>query len=313
MNDMRKKRLYRWSVAALILILLCFAGGCSDSVQEGILTQQAGVEGALNGGIQSIGVDGSNIPAYTGEPYVVVNDNVPFFKESEKTTQSYEQYSELDSLGRCGIAMANIGQDLMPTEKRGDISQVKPTGWQSVQYDNVNGKSLYNRCHLIGFQLAGENANEKNLITGTRYMNVEGMLPFENMVADYVKETDYHVLYRVTPIFEGDNLVASGVLMEAESVEDDGEGILFNVYVYNVQPGIVIDYATGDSYLESSKTASDNSEAVKTYILNTNSKKFHDPSCSGAKTIKDSNRQTYEGSREDLIKQGYEPCGKCRP
>lgn len=313
MNDMRKKRLYRWSVAALILILLCFAGGCSDSVQEGILTQQAGVEGALNGGIQSIGVDGSNIPAYTGEPYVVVNDNVPFFKESEKTTQSYEQYSELDSLGRCGIAMANIGQDLMPTEKRGDISQVKPTGWQSVQYDNVNGKSLYNRCHLIGFQLAGENANEKNLITGTRYMNVEGMLPFENMVADYVKETDGHVLYRVTPIFEGDNLVASGVLMEAGSVEDDGEGILFNVYVYNVQPGIVIDYATGDSYLESSKTASDNSEAVKTYILNTNSKKFHDPSCSGAKTIKDSNRQTYEGSREDLIKQGYEPCGKCRP
>ena len=310
MNDMRKKRLYRWSVAALILILLCFAGGCSDSVQEGILTQQAGVEGALNGGIQSIGVDGSNIPAYTGEPYVVVNDNVPFFKESEKTTQSYEQYSELDSLGRCGIAMANIGQDLMPTDKRGDISQVKPTGWQSVQYDNVNGKSLYNRCHLIGFQLAGENANEKNLITGTRYMNVEGMLPFENMVADYVKETDGHVLYRVTPIFEGDNLVASGVLMEAESVEDDGEGILFNVYVYNVQPGIVIDYATGDSYLESSKTASD---AVKTYILNTNSKKFHDPSCSGAKTIKDSNRQTYEGSREDLIKQGYEPCGKCRP
>ena len=313
MNDMRKKRLYRGSVAALILILLCFAGGCGDSVQEGILTQQAGVEGALNGGIQSIGVDGSNIPAYTGEPYVVVNDNVPFFKESEKTTQSYEQYSELDSLGRCGIAMANIGQDLMPTDKRGDISQVKPTGWQSVQYDNVNGKSLYNRCHLIGFQLAGENANEKNLITGTRYMNVEGMLPFENMVADYVKETDYHVLYRVTPIFEGDNLVASGVLMEAESVEDDGEGILFNVYVYNVQPGIVIDYATGDSYLESSKTASDNSEAVKTYILNTNSKKFHDPSCSGAKTIKDSNRQTYEGSREDLIKQGYEPCGKCRP
>lgn len=313
MNDMRKKRLYRWSVAALILILLCFAGGCRDSVQEGILTQQAGVEGALNGGIQSIGVDGSNIPAYTGEPYVVVNDNVPFFKESEKTTQSYEQYSELDSLGRCGIAMANIGQDLMPTDKRGDISQVKPTGWQSVQYDNVNGKSLYNRCHLIGFQLAGENANEKNLITGTRYMNVEGMLPFENMVADYVKETDGHVLYRVTPIFEGDNLVASGVLMEAESVEDDGEGILFNVYVYNVQPGIVIDYATGDSYLESSKTASDNSEAVKTYILNTNSKKFHDPSCSGAKTIKDSNRQTYEGSREDLIKQGYEPCGKCRP
>ena len=313
MNDMRKKRLYRWSVAALILILLCFAGGCGDSVQEGILTQQAGVEGALNGGIQSIGVDGSNIPAYTGEPYVVVNDNVPFFKESEKTTQSYEQYSELDSLGRCGIAMANIGQDLMPTDKRGYISQVKPTGWQSVQYDNVNGKSLYNRCHLIGFQLAGENANEKNLITGTRYMNVEGMLPFENMVADYVKETDYHVLYRVTPIFEGDNLVASGVLMEAESVEDDGEGILFNVYVYNVQPGIVIDYATGDSYLESSKTASDNSEAVKTFILNTNSKKFLDPSCSGAKTIKDSNRQTYEGSREDLIKQGYEPCGKCRP
>ena len=199
---------------------------------------------------QVLSFDLDSIPEFDGStPYVIINDNIPEFAESYYKTESFETYSELDSLGRCGVAFANISQDIMPTEERGDIGSVKPSGWKSVKYDNVDGKYLYNRCHLIGFQLAGENANEKNLITGTRYLNVEGMLPFENEVADYVQETDNHVLYRVTPIFEDENLVASGVQMEAESVEDRGDGVRFNVYVYNNQPGIEIDYATGESRL----------------------------------------------------------------
>ena len=192
--------------------------------------------------------DLDSIPAYTDEPYVVLQENVPDFDSSDFTTQAFETYAPLDDLDRCGVAYANICTELMPTEERGSIGQVKPSGWHTVTYDNVDGRYLYNRCHLIGFQLAGENANEQNLITGTRYMNVEGMLPFENQVADYVEETENHVLYRVTPIFQGDNLVASGVQMEAWSVEDQGEGVCFNVYVYNVQPGITIDYATGESW-----------------------------------------------------------------
>lgn len=190
-----------------------------------------------------------DIPQYDDQPYVIVNDNVPEFNQSDYTTDPFETYSELDDLGRCGVAFANICIDIMPTEERGEIGMIKPSGWHTVKYDVVDGKYLYNRCHLIGYQLAGENANPKNLITGTRYLNVEGMLPFENEVADYVKESNNHVLYRVTPIFESDNLVASGVQMEAYSVEDNGEGICFNVFCYNVQPGIVIDYATGESYL----------------------------------------------------------------
>ena len=189
-----------------------------------------------------------DIPEYAGEPYVVLQDNWPGFSAEELTTEAFETYSELDSLGRCGVAYANICLEIMPTEPRGEIGQVKPSGWQTVKYDCVDGKYLYNRCHLIGYQLAGENANRQNLITGTRYMNVTGMLPFENMVDSYVEETHNHVLYRVTPIFEGTNLVASGVQMEGFSVEDEGEGICFNVFVYNVQPGITIDYATGDSW-----------------------------------------------------------------
>lgn len=191
----------------------------------------------------------SQIPAYSGSPYIAINDNEPTFTNEEKSTNSFETYSPLDELGRCGVAYANVGMDLMPTEKRGNISSVKPTGWHSVKYDHVDGKNLYNRCHLIGYQLTAENANDRNLITGTRYLNVEGMLPFENMIADYIKETGNHVLYRVEPIFEGDNLVASGVRMEAYSVEDEGEGISFNVFAYNVQPGVVINYATGESKL----------------------------------------------------------------
>ena len=189
------------------------------------------------------------IPPFSGEAYIAINGNIPFFVEEEFTTESYEYYAELDDLGRCGVTEACIGIDIMPTEERGDIGSVKPTGWHSVKYDIVDGKYLYNRCHLIGFQLAGENANKRNLITGTRYLNIEGMLPFENMVADYVQETENHVLYRVTPIFEGDDLVAQGVVMEGLSMEDDGEGICFCVFAYNAQPGITIDYATGESWL----------------------------------------------------------------
>ncbi len=193
----------------------------------------------------------SNVAAYSGKPYVEINQNVPYFADSELSTTSYEYYSDLDSLGRCGVCIASVGQDIMPTEKRGDIGSVKPTGWHTIKYAGVvDGNYLYNRCHLIGYQLTGENANTKNLITGTRYLNVEGMLPFENMVADYVKESGNHVMYRVTPVFDGNNLLASGVLMEAKSVEDNGAGILFNVFCYNVQPGVTIDYATGDSSLE---------------------------------------------------------------
>ncbi len=190
------------------------------------------------------------IPAYSGEAYVTLENNKPRFTEEEITAESYEFYSPLDALGRCGVTEASIGRDLMPTEDRESIGSVKPSGWQTVKYDCVDGKYLYNRCHLIGFQLTGENANKQNLITGTRYLNIEGMLPFENMVADYVKETGNHVMYRATPVYDGNNLVASGVLLEGYSVEDEGEGICFFVYAYNVQPGVVINYADGTSHLE---------------------------------------------------------------
>ena len=203
-------------------------------------------------------ISAADIPAYAGDPYVTINDNEPQFLETDLATSSYEYYSDLDDLGRCGVVYACIGTDLMPTEERGNIGSVKPSGWHTAKYDIVDGKYLYNRCHLIGYQLSGENANVNNLITGTRYLNVEGMLPFENMVADYVKETENHVLYRVTPVFEGNNLVASGVQIEAQSVEDQGEGILFNVYCYNVQPGVTIDYATGDSVLAENAEAQSN-------------------------------------------------------
>lgn len=257
--------------------------------------------------------------AYDGKPYVVINDNDPDFTDADMTTTSFERYGELDGLGRCTTAFANIGKDLMPAEKRGPIGEVKPTGWQTAKYDNVDGKYLYNRCHLIGYQLTGENANEKNLITGTRYLNVDGMLPFENMVADYIKETNNHVLYRVTPVFSGDNLVASGVQMEAESVEDNGDGILFNVYCFNAQPGIAIDYATGDSHqddsivADASKSTTAAEANVQTYILNTNTKKFHKESCNSAKSMDASNKKIYTGSRQEIIDMGYEACGVCKP
>ncbi len=289
-----KKRLF-----AVFLLLIMVLTGCAPS--------------SASNSSSTASVSLSDIPAFSGEPYVVIDDNEPNFPEEDFTSEGFEEYSPLDDLGRCGVAYANVGIETMPTEERGSISNVKPTGWQSVQYDFVDGKSLYNRCHLIGFQLTGENANRQNLITGTRYMNVDGMLPFENMVADYVKETENHVLYRVTPIFEGDNLVANGVQMEAESVEDKGEGVCFNVYVYNNQPGVTIDYATGDSWASDEEQRTQSSGEDTTYILNTSSHKFHKPDCSSVDTISPSNKQTYTGSREDLINQGYEACGKCKP
>ena len=252
-----------------------------------------------------------SIPAYDGSPWVELNQNTPNFDPDDLTQEAFEEYGPLDSLGRCTTAWANVCQELMPTEDRESISSVTPTGWINREYD---GEYLYNRCHLIGFQLTGENANEQNLITGTRYLNVEGMLPFENMVADYVKETGNHVLYRVTPIFDGDNLVASGVEMEAQSVEDQGEGICFHVYCYNVQPGVTIDYATGESWPEGTEQPdAGQSGAGQHYVLNTSSMKFHLPDCPGVSNMSEQNKQEYAGSREDLIARGYSPCGTCDP
>ena len=258
-----------------------------------------------------------SVPAYAGEPYVELEDNVPSFTQEELEAFPVEEYSPLDLLGRCGVARATVGLDTMPTEERGEIGQVKPSGWHTVRYDDlVDGKYLYNRCHLIGFQLAGENANEENLITGTRYLNVDGMLPFENLVADYVEDTGNHVYYQVTPVFEEGELVARGVQMEALSVEDGGEGVCFNIYAYNVQPGVVIDYATGESWREgdeAQESDSDTSQSEVTYILNTSSKRFHLPDCPSVEAMKPQNREETDKSREELLQRGYQPCGQCKP
>lgn len=254
------------------------------------------------------------LPGYAGEASVSVNQGVPFFTEEELTREPFEDYGDLDSLGRCTGAYANVCREIMPTGERGNISRVKPTGWQTVSYDIISDKHLYNRCHLIGYQLSGENANEKNLITGTRYMNVEGMLPWENVVAEYVDETGNHVLYRVTPYFEGENLVASGVLMEGYSVEDEGQGVCFNVYCYNVQPGITIDYSTGDNWLDESwKPAKAGQAGGQDYVINTNTEKFHLPSCLSAQEMNEKNREYFTGKREELMERGYLPCSRCDP
>ena len=251
------------------------------------------------------------VPAYSGEPFVVLEGNMPRFQSEEYVTKSYETYGDLDALNRCTYTMACIGRDLMPTEERENIGMIRPTGWVTAKYDFVDGKYLYNRCHLIGFQLTGENANERNLITGTRYMNVDGMLPFENMVADYIKETGNHVLYRVIPIFEGDNQVASGVTMEAWSVEDNGEGICFYVYAYNVQPGVQIDYTTGESRL--AEPVVGEGEDVKTYVVNTGSGKFHDGTCPQAISIKPENKESFETTRSQMLAWSFVPAGCCKP
>lgn len=245
-----------------------------------------------------------DVPDYSGEPYVEINGNEPDFPDDGSGEESFEQYSDLDGLGRCGVAYASVGTDLMPTEERGDIGQVRPTGWHTVKYEHVDGKYLYNRCHLIGYQLSGENANEKNLITGTRYMNVEGMLPFENMVADYVKETDCHVLYRVTPVFKGDNLLADGVQMEAYSVEDEGESVSFNVFVYNVQPGVSIDYATGES-MEGDMDLEQSGTVEGEIRGNSKSKIYHCPGQAAYEEMADSKHLVIFESEEEAQGAGY--------
>lgn len=299
------------TLALLVLTLSLLLGGCAQPA-PGPSGSQSGSTSTASETAASL----DNIPAFSGEPYVVIDDNQPSFTASELTTSSFESYAPLDSLGRCGVAYACISTDLMPAdgEKRGSISEVKPSGWVTAKYDFVDGKYLYNRCHLIGWQLTAENANRSNLITGTRYMNVDGMLPFENMVADYIKETGSHVMYRVTPVFSGDDLVAQGIQMEAYSVEDDGDGICFNVFCYNVQPGVTIDYADGTNHL-SDKDAQADSSTVDTasshYVLNTSSKKYHDPSCSAVGKMSEKNRRDFTGTQAELEKEGYTPHTSC--
>jgi DNA-entry nuclease len=321
---MRKKRnvLIAFMLVSAMVLTACGSGGSGSDTSEDTSTASSAVkveqsaytstEDAVIEKVSSLG----KIPAFADKPYVEINGNKPNFKADSLKAKSYERYGELDRLGRCTIAYACIGRDLMPEGERGSIGMIRPSGWQTIRYDFVDGKYLYNRCHLIGYQLTGENANERNLITGTRYMNVEGMLPFENMVADYIKETWNHVLYRVTPLYSGDDLVASGVHMMAESVEDKGDGVAFNVYVYNDQPGVKIDYATGRSQATGSQQT-ESSAASKSgsgkYIINVNTGKFHRPSCYSVSKMSDSNKKVFNGSRAELIKEGYEPCKNCNP
>ena len=295
------------------------ANASKDAASEEDLPQAGGGYASIEG-----------IPDYAGKAWVELDGNQPRFTEEELTTTSFERYSELDSLGRCGETMACVGQDIMPTAERESISSVYPTGWEQEKYDTdlVEGGYIYNRCHLIGFQLTGENANKENLITGTRYLNIQGMLDFENMVADYVRETDNHVMYRVTPMFAGNNLLASGVRMEAYSVEDDGEGVCFHVFSYNVQPGITINYATGENWLNGDGDISlgdtpesesgenggtETGEEPLAYVLNTYRKKIHLPTCSSVQDMNESNRKEVTQSKASLIKEGYTTCGICKP
>lgn len=347
-----KRRLLALLLSISIILSGCSANDVTNNIQKTADIINSGNTGKSsnsknknlfnksNSGSYSL----SNIPEFSGSPYVEINNNVPFFSaKDKKRTDAFEKYSRLDSLGRCGVAYANVCKELQPTEERGYIGKVKPSGWHTVKYNGlVDGNYLYNRCHLIGYQLTGENANEKNLITGTRYMNCEGQLPFENEVDDYVDSTGNHVLYRVTPIFEGNNLVASGVLTEAYSVEDNGKGCQFCVFCYNVQPGIYINYATGEShinkdskssqsntgnsqsatynnhykhnYTHDTKDTTDNNDSQKhTYIINKNTHKFHRSGCSSISQIRGKNRKEINCSRKSLIRQGYEPCKKCNP
>ncbi len=332
---MKQKSLRRPFGLVLVLFLIFLLPCCAPQT---VVTNTASSRPAVSTAEGAYSVD--TVPDFSGDAYIAINDNMPYFSESDYKTEAYESYSPLDSLGRCGTALACVCRETMPTEKRGNISKVKPSGWHSVTYDFVDGGSLYNRCHLIGFQLTAENANDRNLITGTRYLNTEGMLPFENMVADYIKETNNHVMYRVTPIFDGDDLVARGVEMEAWSVEDNGDGVCFNIYAYNNQPGVIIDYKDGSSRLddgvsdnskvnntskqtskETSKQTSNQSsdqssksasaEAARKYVLNTKNKKVHLPDCESVGTIKDENKKTVRTTLSELESQGYKPCGNC--
>ncbi len=307
-------------IALLVALVLCLCS-CTvlytDTAKKPIKQETSRHPGTLPDHSSSISI--SSIPQFSGSPFIAINDNIPQFSKDEITTKSFEYYSKLDKYGRCGETLACVGKDIMPTADRESISSVRPSGWINKKYNTslVDGGYIYNRCHLIGFQLTGENANEKNLITGTRYMNVDGMLPFENMIADYVKETGNHVMLRVTPIFKDKELVARGVHMEAYSVEDEGDGISFNVFCYNVQPGITINYATGDSWLAGDYVPdnenSSSHQKAQSYVLNTNSKKFHYPSCSSVGNIASHNREDVHETRDFLISEGYSPCGNCHP
>lgn len=309
-------------LAAAMLVSMTGCGSTNDKKEESMKApttvelQNRPQKGSMSA------VTLADIPAYAGKPYAVINDNSPFFTEEEiaKATTSWEEYGDMDKLGRCSMCWASVGKDIMPTGERGSIGSIKPTGWHTVKYDFVNGKYLYNRSHLIGWQLTGENANEKNLVTGTRSFNVDGMLPFENMVADYVREDDERVLYRVTPMFDGDDFVCRGVLMEAISVEDNGDSVLFNVFVYNVQPGIKINYATGESSLDDKQTAGtgdSDSEAASdvdtTYVINASSMKFHKEDCSSISSMNPANKKVVTSTRDELVSEGYSPCGICKP
>ena len=331
----------RLALAAVLLVALVLFGGIGTNVSgfAGKSSQTVLTGSERNAAGFSLG----DAPAYAGKPFVEVNGNTPYFSEEDLSRGPFETYSALDSLGRCGPAYALIEPDTMPSAKRGSIGMVKPSGWQISEYDWIDGRYLFNRCHLIAYSLAGENENPQNLITGTRSMNVLGMLPQEEKVASYVRETGNHVLYRVTPLYDGDNLVASGVLMEAESVEDRGAGVCFCVWCYNVEPGVVIDYATGDnrasdsgkgpsgesaaqgseegsSAVEENKNAEADSTStaasvseVRTYVLNTNSHRFHYPNCPSVGDMKEKNKLVFEGTREEILEKGYEPCGICKP
>lgn len=303
------KRTIRCSLLSL-LVLLCTLFGASCSPAQAPPVSNTAITAAP----QAEHFEYAAVPAYAGEPYAVVNGNQPFFTEEDMSPIQEESYAVLDDLGRCGVATALVSPRTLPTEERGSIGMVRPSGWQTVRYSFVDGQYLYNRCHLIGYQLTAENANTQNLITGTRYLNTEGMLPFENQVADYVEETGRPVLYRVTPVFIGEELVARGVLMEALSTEDNGAGVRFCVFCYNVQPGVAIDYADGSSTeAAATPTPQQTSEAGPVYILNTSTKKFHKPGCQSVQDMSEKNKQTFTGSRETLIGQGYEPCQRCQP
>lgn len=294
----------------LILAICVALSSCGIVVEVTDTNEEKNTTNSSIVNVSSVNLD--EIPEYTGAPYVYINENEPEFTNSDYTTKSFEKYAPLDSLGRCQVAYACIGKDIMPTEKRGNIGSVKPSGWHTVKYENVDGKYLYNRCHLIGYQLSAENANERNLVTGTRYMNTVGMLDFENEVAEYVKETNNHVLYRVTPIFKDAELLCRGVQMEAYSVEDHGRSVSYNVFCYNVQPDIIIDYETGDSKPATEVSHADDS-VKQTFIININTKKFHTQKCPNVEDIAKENKRAYVGYRESLINNGFSPCGSCKP
>lgn len=318
----------RFIIAALALAVLLVLG------QRELLSGRSDAGGSI--GDHADGKPGhdaalsiEDLPDYSGEGYIEINDNVPSFTEEEMTTDSYEKYSELDSLGRCGPAEACVGKDLMPTGERNQISSIHPSGWNTAHYDFVDQGMLFNRCHLIAYQLTGEDLNERNLITGTRTLNAYVMLPFEEQVGNWVRRTGNHVMYRVTPVFYGRELVARGVQMEAKSVEDDGKAISYNVFIYNVEPGVEIDYRTGNNWLadkdsiyakgkdgggqgDGSSDKANPGEKI-TYVLNTNSKKFHSIDCKNIADIAEHNKETVRSTRQALIDEGYEPCGYCRP